>query len=391
MANNFHDIGGLLMVGVDLHFSLLVPGLVPFMPFIPFPQFRVPHLNLLHPFTMGGNQKPTVLFNGRPSVVHWHQPKFLWPYLNLPPFPFDILIPLDIAFGVQTCWLPKSTVFITGEPATCTNIAGPISTNLDCWDLANIPSSLVVQPGTVQTTATLADYAMGLKHFAIDFAIAVAFNVLGDFALGFGGRLANRALQALTRSFTRRFGDGLERAGRRTANSIRNRFARGPDVSNTARRAAARNGRSPYQRGARERVSEDFVNNNALNQPASEALTGIDLNLPVEVVDIPPPDTMNQYVRPHGHPGNWFDPKPNGVPQPGDAIGLNTSGRHPRDFTVPPGDHQGLSSTAGEITDNWTDPANPLHTNGGGPQILVGDTTKDAISAATPPWTPPTP
>ena len=184
MANNFHDVAGLLLVGIDLHDALLLPG-VPLAPFVPIPRPKMPHINFLHPFSMGGNQKSTVLFNGRKTVVHWHQPEYLWPHLNLLPFPIDILIPIHIAFGSQTAWLPRGTVFIEGEPATCTNIAGPMSVDLDCWDAGNIPSSLVVQPSTVQTSPTLADYAAGVTAVAIDFAINALFNAVTN---GVGGR-----------------------------------------------------------------------------------------------------------------------------------------------------------------------------------------------------------
>jgi len=386
MANNFHDTGGLLMVGVDLHLALLIPGIVPFAPFVPFPKPRTPHINFLHPFTMGENQKPSVQFNGRPSVVHWHSPKHLWPHITIPPFPFDILIPLHLLVGQQTAWLPKSTVFITDEPATCTNIGGPLSTNLDCWDFANIPSSLVVQPGTVQTTATLADYKMGLQAFAVDFAIAVVFNVFGDVFVGVAAQAARAARRAATRAVTRAFGDGATSAARRTANSVRSRFvARG--ASPRARRLAAEAGDSAYHRAARREVIEDYATNNGFGRagrplPPSQPLTGADLSQPVRIVDFPPPDTLNQWVMKDGHPGNWFAPKVDGVPQTGDALGLNTVTGHRELWEFPvTGEGQALSSTAAPITDTWTAKDIPIDTQGGGEQWLITSGPKSELAA----------
>ncbi|MEQ9321943.1 MAG: C39 family peptidase, partial [Polyangiaceae bacterium] len=200
MANNFHDINGMLMVGLDRHFALLMPG-VP-VPFIPTPVPVMTKLNLLHPFSMGNKQRATVLFNGVQAVAHWHQPKFLWPHLGLPPFPFDILTPLQIALGVQTCWLPKTDVIAEGETLTPCAIYGPTSINLDCWDFANIPSSFILQPGTVQTTPTLADYKAGVAAVAVDFAMNIAFNLV----LRGAGRLLRRGTDAAHRAVVRRFG-----------------------------------------------------------------------------------------------------------------------------------------------------------------------------------------
>lgn len=176
MPNNFHDLNGLLLIGIERHSALLLPGVpVPFVPTYVPAMFK---LNFLHPFTMkGGKEKGTVFFNGTKAVGHWHQPKFLWPHLGLPPFPFDILTPLQVLLGQQTCWLPRGSVLLEGGPAAVCAIYGPLSINLDCWETGNLPSSLVVQPGTVQTSPSLADYRSGLVAVAIDFAIQVAINI----------------------------------------------------------------------------------------------------------------------------------------------------------------------------------------------------------------------
>ena len=200
MANNFHDVGGMLIVGIDLHEALLLPGIPPAV-FVPIPMPRMPHINFLHPFTMGGNQKATVQFNGRNTVVHWHSPEKLWPHLNLPPFPIDILIPIDILFGAQIAWLPRGSVMIEGETSTCANIYGPMSINLDCWDIANIPSSMIIQPSTVQTSPSLGDYLDGLKAVAIDFAISVV--PMASVIVTIAGRLRNSTSQGSKNRSTR--------------------------------------------------------------------------------------------------------------------------------------------------------------------------------------------
>jgi hypothetical protein len=216
MANNFHDVGGMLIVGIDLHEALLLPGVPPAV-FVPIPMPRMPHINFLHPFTMGGNQKATVQFNGRNTVVHWHSPEKLWPHLNLPPFPIDILIPIDILFGAQIAWLPRGSVMIEGETSTCANIYGPMSINLDCWDIANIPSSMIVQPSTVQTSPSLGDYLDGLKAVAIDFAINVAFNAIASVGMAGLARGARGARNAARRAFGREAGDAAAGAAAREA------------------------------------------------------------------------------------------------------------------------------------------------------------------------------
>ncbi len=216
MANNFHDVGGMLIVGIDLHEALLLPGIPPAV-FVPIPMPRMPHINFLHPFTMGGNQKATVQFNGRNTVVHWHSPEKLWPHLNLPPFPIDILIPIDILFGAQIAWLPRGSVMIEGETSTCANIYGPMSINLDCWDIANIPSSMIIQPSTVQTSPSLGDYLDGLKAVAIDFAISVVFNAVADVGMAAIARGARGARNAARRAFSREAADAASGAAAREA------------------------------------------------------------------------------------------------------------------------------------------------------------------------------
>ncbi|WP_437611793.1 DUF6531 domain-containing protein [Sorangium sp. So ce834] len=184
MAHNFHDINGWLIVGLEMHqgFHIFPPAPMKFLKLV-----------LLHPFTLGDRQQPTVLFNGVPSVTHQHEPKFLWPHLGIIPDPLDALTPLHILFGSHKCWLPRGAVEICGEKATCCVIGGPVSLNADCWDIGRWPTSLVLNPGTVQTTPTFGDFAMGAVTLAIDLVLDLLFEgaakIAGGLLLKFGGKV----------------------------------------------------------------------------------------------------------------------------------------------------------------------------------------------------------
>jgi uncharacterized Zn-binding protein involved in type VI secretion len=155
-------------------------------------------------------------------------------------------------------------------------------------------------------------------------------------------------------------------------------------VTDADRSLAAAPGNSPDQIAAREKVVQDFYNGKPGLGPdrASQDLKGIDLNKPVQVVDIPPPPQMSQYVRKtSGKPGNFFDPLGN---QTGDQLGLNDDPniRVQKAFATPKG--KALRSTAAPIVDNWTDPKNPINTKGGGTQMAVDSATRDLFKPAKP-------
>ncbi|HED17557.1 MAG TPA: hypothetical protein ENI64_12180 [Gammaproteobacteria bacterium] len=146
---------------------------------------------------------------------------------------------------------------------------------------------------------------------------------------------------------------------------------------------AEANGSTPQQIVARKKVARNYLENNgftkdqiadALGSSDGTRIGGIDLNKPVEVMPFPPPDTMAQYVKSHGYPGNWFDPKGN---QSADSLGISGEGRKMAKFTVPQG--TGLLSYSKPILDNWTNSANPIQTKGGGQQLLINDKLKKRI------------
>lgn len=153
-------------------------------------------------------------------------------------------------------------------------------------------------------------------------------------------------------------------------------------VTDEERALAAKAGTSPEQKAAREKVVREFYKDKPGlgDDRASQDLKGINLDKPVQVVDIPPPAKMSQYVRKtSGKPGNFFDPVGN---QTGDQLGLNDDPkiRMSKSFATPKG--KALRSTAAPIIDDWTDPKNPVNTKGGGTQMVVDSATRDLFKPA---------
>lgn len=153
-------------------------------------------------------------------------------------------------------------------------------------------------------------------------------------------------------------------------------------VTDEERALAASAGSSPEQKAAREKVVREFYKDKPGlgDARASQDLKGIDLDKPVQVVDIPPPAKMSQYVRKtSGRPGNFFDPIGN---QTGDQLGLNDDPniRVSKSFGTPKG--KALRSTAAPIVDDWTDPKNAVNTKGGGIQMVVDSDTRDKFKPA---------
>jgi hypothetical protein len=176
MASNFHDILGLLAVGVDFHKGLQIFPAPP-----PVPDFPFWEIVCAHPFFMGPNQQPTVKMNGVPTVVDGHSPLLLWPHFPLAPM--NAFWPLDLLFGSQACWLPRGTVFICDQVSTCA-VYECVTVTLDCWEPCKIPANLTLQFGTVKTTPSPSDFLFGALRAviegAIDHLIDKAFDKLGD-------------------------------------------------------------------------------------------------------------------------------------------------------------------------------------------------------------------
>lgn len=200
MANNFHTEAGWLIVGIEGHNGI-------HWPFVPMWFWK---LTCLHPFTMGDKQKPTVQFNGVPSVTHGHEPSMLWPHVGVIPDPLDLMTPLHILFGSHKCWLPRGAVQICGEKATCCVIGGSMSLNADCWEYGKWPTSLVDDPGTVQTTPTVTDFLMGAVTLAVDLVIDLAFEVV----MNLGGAALKRIGDDLLAPFLRQADDAIEGAAK---------------------------------------------------------------------------------------------------------------------------------------------------------------------------------
>jgi hypothetical protein len=186
MASNFHNILGFLAVGLDRHIGLHVIPPLPIYPFIFW------EIVAVHPFFMGPNQKPSVKINGVNSVVDCHTPILLWPHYPLIPDPLNALWPLDLIFGTQSCWLPRSTVLIEDTMSTCT-IFECVSTNLDCNAPTKLPTDLTLQFATVKTTPSLADFLFGIARAVIMAAVDKAMDKLfGKVFDKLGSKLGNK-------------------------------------------------------------------------------------------------------------------------------------------------------------------------------------------------------
>jgi hypothetical protein len=219
MAHNFHDNTGLFLVGVDGHVGLLMPLFIP--------TFFI-SVTAVHPFILGADQQPTVLMNGgHPSVQDKHNPKFLWPHIGVIPGPMDAFTPLHCIFGEQQCWLPRLAVHICKKPAAPTVFPGPMSINLDCWEFAKLPTSLVLQIGTVQTTPSPDDYKYGLVRMAVEAAIDVViwFATGGHKGVAFTSKGVNKLVGEASQVAVREImGEGLEHMGREGFDNIQDRM-----------------------------------------------------------------------------------------------------------------------------------------------------------------------
>jgi hypothetical protein len=199
MASNFHNIFGILIAGADVHKGPIVPILTPGLCL---------EVVCAHPFLLGPNQKPSVQINGVNSVVDLHTSFLLWPHL--PVTPTNLLWPLDLLFGTQSCWLPRGAVQIEGTPATCA-IAGPVSVNLDCWEWAPIPSDVTYQYATVQTTPSPSDFLYGAVRAVVNGAVSAGLN-LGFNALG-KVKIGKTPISRFTEGWTDKLGNALVKKG----------------------------------------------------------------------------------------------------------------------------------------------------------------------------------
>ena len=201
MASNFHNILGFLAVGVDVHKGIMPPVFTPTL---------YAELVVVHPFVLGPNQKPSVKINGVSSVVDGHTSFLLWPHAPIAPQPPNLIWPLDLVFGTHSCWLPRGTVHIEGTPSTCA-IAACVSTNLDCWEWAPIPSDLTLQFATVQTTPSLSDFLYGAVRALVNGALSAGMN-LGFSRLG-KVKFKGKPLSRFTEKWTDRLGNALTKRG----------------------------------------------------------------------------------------------------------------------------------------------------------------------------------
>jgi hypothetical protein len=170
MAANFHDKNGILLFGFDLHDGIHWPTPVPF-------PLKFLEVNVAHPFVMGPEKNDTVIINGVPSVPDAHESLLLWPHVPIVPDFMNITFLLDLAFGSQKCWLPRLSVIAQDKPMTPA-LVGWVTTSFNCFLFTKAPTSLTLQPGTVETTPDLADFLVAAARALIELAIDALFNAL---------------------------------------------------------------------------------------------------------------------------------------------------------------------------------------------------------------------
>jgi hypothetical protein len=289
MASNFHNVFGVLVAGADVHKGPIVPLLVP-----------GPCLELvfLHPFILGPNQKPSVKINGVNSVVDLHTSFLLWPHI--PVTPTNILWPLDLLFGTQSCWLPRGAVQIEGETSTCA-MAGPLSINLDCWEWAPIPSSITFQYATVQTTPSLSDFLYGAIRALVNGAVSAGLN-LGFNALG-NVKFRGKPLSRITEGWTDSIGNALVK------NGLGFKFARalGKPFMSRALGQVSRQKMSGASWAAGRRIVNAFIGKMLPGSAESAVSTGLDM------LGFDPGSAIAQKVAgvpPGQEPKSLFDPNP---------------------------------------------------------------------------------
>jgi hypothetical protein len=181
MGHNFHDMNGVLLAGLDLHVG------IQFVPFL-FGPVTFLELNAIHPFTMGPGPNEKVHINGVYSVKDQHEPVLLWPHLPFVPHIFNLVFPLDMAFGVQRTWIPRLSVLAEGKPMSVTLFPGMASMNLDCFLFTKAPVSAVHQVGTVETTPSLTDFAYGIGRAVVNAVVDAIFYAISGPARRFGIR-----------------------------------------------------------------------------------------------------------------------------------------------------------------------------------------------------------
>jgi hypothetical protein len=188
MAHNFHDINGMLLVGVDFHMGM--------MPLPPPPKpMMYWEMVFAHPFILGPGQHGAVKFNGVNSVHHMHTPLLLWLHMPMIPDPLNLKWWQDWLGGSHVAWLPRTAVKIEGTSAACCVFPGSASINMDCCEPGLLPLSIVFQPGTVQTTPTLKDFLLGALAVVVQVGFDKAVAKLGDkfFKTKWGTKLRRKA------------------------------------------------------------------------------------------------------------------------------------------------------------------------------------------------------
>lgn len=131
-------------------------------------------------------------------------------------------------------------------------------------------------------------------------------------------------------------------------------------------------GQSPAQIDARKALAEAFLKETGAEGALNNIIGkdgGADLTKPFILREFAKGDSMAQWYRERGKPGNWFDPIGDQDPS---ALGLNSVGRQGGTFTAP-GPGYALETTARKVDEFWSVKGMTRETDGGGKQWFIPD------------------
>jgi hypothetical protein len=180
-----------VMIGFDPHIfiSVLVVAGVP----VPVPSIA-PHLcgaTFASPTCTTWKRLPSVTADGSPMIQRGFD-LYLVPHFPLTALPWHPTEPAVLALVVLTsksvARMHVGSVRGGGSPlATC--VIGGIGANANCAEPIDVPLDIVINPGTVVTSPTLADYVASLAYYIVS-------TIFGKLL----GKQAERILDRLLRS-----------------------------------------------------------------------------------------------------------------------------------------------------------------------------------------------
>ena len=174
MSVHFYNTRG-WMVGIDSHkFQMAVPPDPAPVPIPFFPYFAGVPLSwgICDPKSI----VRTVTANGAPVLQKGHKKKMV-PHVFVPcalPHPFQAVQGAAVIAKARTVCVMAVSSVTGGGASLATCLAGGWGLNANCFDPVPAPSGNVINPNTVQTTPSSADYV----NAAIDLALSIVEKLL---------------------------------------------------------------------------------------------------------------------------------------------------------------------------------------------------------------------